>query len=353
MCDVEINDVRAIGDFKGVTFSKYKKNSAKKELTQCLKSKKIESACYWSAELICSGHYTDLWETILQFFAKNIHLGNPRLPIYLSMRFDNFKSVIENGYHADELRLRNNMKVRSIFAEIVATLCYSSTKHSIEAVKINKDEDFNMGNMACRLKAPSVDFGKDSFRETDPRELYVAINEFAYHIKNNISNTVDACYWIEWILEYHAMCRKRREKCECERRTFAKVQDKYQMDTIWIIWDVILTETNRRNNMLTTKIIDSLLSLFCIRYTSGSKRKRRFIIYFGVSLLTESYDAQREIVSNKELVDKVVKGVDVVYKDVKKNEESPATDYLNVSEPKSNLDRTVERLEKMNKMLKN
>lgn len=352
MCDTEINDVRSAADFKGLTFSKFKKTAAKKELLQCLCTKKIESACYWSAELICAGHYTDLWESIIQFLSKNIHLGNPRLPIYLAMRFDNFKAVVENGYANDELRLRNNAKIRSIFAEIVATLCYSSTKHSIEAIKINKDEEFNMGHMACRLKAPTVDFGKASFRAADPRELYVAVNELAYHVGKDVQNTVDACYWIEWILEYETLCKKRREKCQCERRTFAQVQDKYQMDTVWLVWDVLLEETQRRQSPIIDKIMQALLALYCIRYTSGSKKRRRFILYFGVSLLTESYDVKRCIVSNKGIVDKVVKGIDVVYRDVKKNEEAPATEYLNASGPKSNLDRTVERLEKLDQLLK-
>ena len=351
MCDVEINDTRAVGEFKGVTFSKYKKTAAKKELIKCLSAKKIESACYWSAELICAGHYTELWESIIQFSAKNIHIGNPRLPIYIAMRFDNFKTIVENGYASDELRLRNNANIRNIFGEIIATLCYSSMKHSIEAVKINKLEEFNMSHMACRLKAPSVDFGKQIFRATDPRELYVAVNELAYHIGDDTRNTVDACYWIEWVLEYETLCRKRREKCGCERRTFARVQDKYQMDIVWLVWDVLLNETQRRKNPLTDKIIQALLTLYCVRYTSGSKKRRRFVLYFGVSLLTETYDPNRVIVSNKDLVDKVVKGIDVVYKDVKKNEEAPATEYLSVSGQKTNLDRTVERLEKLDQLL--
>ena len=124
------------------------------------------------------------------------------------------------------------------------------------------------------------------------------------------------------------------------------------MDTVWLIWDVILKETRRRQSPITDKIIQALLTLYCIRYTSGSKKRRRFILYFGVSLLTEAYDAKRSIVSNKEIVDRVVKGIDVVYRDVKKNEVAPATSYLNVTEPKSNLDRTVERLEKLDQLLK-
>ena len=269
------------------------------------------------------------------------------------MRFDNFKRVVENGYAADELRLRNNAKIRAIFAEIVATLCYSSMKHSIEAVRVNRAEEFNMSHIACRLKAPSVDFGKESFRETDPRELYVAVNELAYHVKSDTKNTVDACYWIEWILEYEAMCQKRREKCECERRVFARVQDKYQKEIVWLVWDILLVEVQRRQSAIIDKIMQALLTLYCVRYTPGSKKRRRFVLYFGVSLLTETYDTRKEIVSDKRLVDKVVKGIDIVYKDVKKNEDAPATEYLSVAGPRSNLDRTVERLEKLDRLLKN
>ena len=348
---VDINDIRVIADFKGITFSKYKKSSAKKELIQCLLAKKIESVCYWSAELICAGHYTDLWESIILYLSKHIHLGNPRLPIYLAMRFDNFKSIVDNGYTADELRMRNSIKMRRIFAEIVATLCYSPTKHSIEAVKIRKHEEFNMTHMACRLKAPSVDFGKDSFQETDPRELYVAVNELAYHVGADIKNTVEACYWVEWLLEYETLCRRRREKCECERRGFAKVLDKYQKDIVWLAWDVLLKECNKQGSKLKMKIMEALLSLYCIRYTAGCKKRRRFVLYNAVSLLTESCDLTREIVANKTVISSVINRIDTVYKDVKKNEEAPATTYLSASAPRTNLDRTVERLDKLDQML--
>ena len=80
---VEINDKRKINEFKSLTFSKYKKSEAKKELMKCMLSNNIEDSCYWSAEFICSGDFLYLWNILFIFMSKNIHIGNPKLPIYI------------------------------------------------------------------------------------------------------------------------------------------------------------------------------------------------------------------------------------------------------------------------------
>lgn len=347
----DINDKRAQNEFKGITFSKFQKTKVKKELITCLSSSKVESACYWGGELICAGHFFDLWETIILYVSRYIHLGNPRLPIYIAMRFDNFKTILSNGYVDNELRLRNNPKIRQLFAEILAVLCFSRKKHTFEPVKIKKQEEFDMTFIASKLKAPSVNYAQRIFLQTDPKELFIAVNELGYHISRQSKNAVSACYWLEWLLEYEALCKKRKEKCQCERRSFITVQDKYQMDPIWLIWDAILKESAARNNQAIDKVLKSLLSIFCIKFTSGVTKRRRFLVYFAISLLTENAEFSVEIVNNKNQVDAVVKKIDLVYRDIKKNEESPNTGYLEAGlESKSNLDKTIERLEKMNNL---
>jgi hypothetical protein len=346
---IEINDKRGIQEFRGLSFSNFQKSKVKTELLNSLSNNKLEPACYWCAELVCAGHYIDIWDTIIAFVSRCIHLGNPKLPIYLSMRFNNFKDILSNGYVGNELSLRNNIKIRQLFSEIICVLCQSRKKHSLESVKIQKADEFDMTHMASKLKAPSVDYAKDIFKPDDPKELYIAINEFAYHVSNASKNNVSACYWLEWILEFETMCKHNKEGCIAETRTFAPVLDKFTKDSIWIIWEIIIQNSNEKNPLI-KKIIDALLDLFSLKYTTGVKKKRRFIIYFAINLLTENVDLNIDIIGNKASIDAIMKKIGLVYKDVKKNEITLGDDYLFHGLEKTNLDKTIERLEKMNEI---
>jgi hypothetical protein len=145
------------------------------------------------------------------------------------------------------------------------------------------------------------------------------------------------------------LCKQKKELCLGETRQFAPIQDKFKNDIIWIVWDIILQTCNTKKNQLITKIVSALLEIFSIKYSVGVKKRRKFIIYFAISMLTDPVDLTIEIITNKKELDAIIQKIGVVYKDVKKNEESLNTDYLyNGIAERSNLDKTIERLEKMN-----
>ena len=348
MDEFQINDIRSISDFKGESFSKYKKTDVRKELLNCMLDGKIEPACNWGAELICAGQFLDLWDIILTFLGKHVHLANPKLAIYLEMRYEKFKQIISSGYVDDILRLRNNPQIRALFAEIICILCNTNKKHSFQGIKINKEEEYDITHMSNKLKAPSMSYAQSVYKKDDPKELFISINEFAYHISPESNNSLQACFWLEWIMEFQKICANKKEKCLCERRSNIPVDDKFQMDPIWIIWEIILQQSIEKDS-IKSKILNSILKLYCLKYTPGVKKRRRYLIYYAISIITEKYDTKIDITKDKELVETVVKKINAIYKQIKKNEVGPKVDYLMTDVRKSNLEKTIDKLQMLNK----
>jgi len=356
-----INDVRV--SFRNITFSKFQKSKARLELLKNLYDEKIENACYWSAEFICAGHYLDLWDIILYYVYKYIHNGNPKLTLYLNMRYNNFISILQNGYSKELLALRNNEKIRKLFCEIICVLCFSNKKNVISDVKLDKNNSFDLTCMSEKFKAPNVSYIEEIIKEDDPKELIIPINELIFNLINK--NIISVYYWYEWIIEYENICIKKKKKCVCENRSYAPVGNTH--DIIWIIWDILFyysdpaivdkkytiidsENNNNNNNSLKHKIIKNLFELFIIKYNNNVKKKRKYIIYYAFALLVDNINFTIAIINKREETEAIVLKINTIYKEIKKNEESPKTDYLFNNLNKSNLEKTMEKIELINNL---
>jgi hypothetical protein len=345
-----IDDVRI--NFKNITFSKFQKSKAKQELIKCIYDNKIENANYWTSEFICAGHYLDLWEIIILYATRYIHLGNPKLPIYLNMRFDNFTNIINIGYNNDMLILRNNSKIRKLFSEIICILCYSNKKQTLQQIKLNKLEEYDLINLSARFKAPNVSFVEKIFKHDDPTELLIPVNELIYNITSG--NLIEVCYWYEWIIEYENICKKKKKICDCQARSYAP--EGSHNDVIWIIWDILFyyaepensVSKNTTNVAIINKIIKSLYSIFIIKYKPTYRTKRKYIIYYAFSILTDNINFDIPLINdtNKDKIKAIVEKIDNVYRDIKKNEETPATDPDNAfnNDKKYNMEISIKKM---------
>lgn len=353
-----INDIRT--EFKNITFSKFQKSKAKQELINAIYNCKIENACYWCAEYICAAHFLELWDIIVLYTCKYIHSGNPKLSIYLSMRYDNFVTIVKNGYLENMLLLRNNPKIRHLFSEIICILCYSNKKHIYQNVKLNKVDEFDLTVISNKFKAPNMTYINNIFREEDPKELLIPINELIYNL--SVKNIIEACYWYEWILEYESICKKKKKKCVAEARMYAPNNN--QNDVVWILWDIVFFYSKPENNIIENfvqstqntkkimdKVINSLFNLYTIKYNSGCKRKRKFILYFAFSILIDNIDFEINITNENDKITAITSKIDNIYKDIKKNEIAPNTDYLFTNLKKSNMEKTIEKIDMINNIM--
>ena len=72
----------------------------------------------------------------------------------------------------------------------------------------------------------------------------------------------------------------------------------------------------------------SPIELFLIKYSESAKRKRKYIIYFAITLLLEPVNFNIEIAENKIEIDAIVSKITSIFTQIKKNEIAPKTDYL-------------------------
>tara|TARA_Y100000389_G_scaffold205108_1_gene263284 strand:+ start:5946 stop:6965 length:1020 start_codon:yes stop_codon:yes gene_type:complete len=311
-----ISDCRTLQQLGKNTISGYSRGKVKTALNKAILNAELEPACYWGAELLCSLKPEDFWEVVICFYGMHINVGSLNLAVYLSQRICDFKQIAVETSDSD---LRNNFDVRRIFAEVTAVTSVSRRRQPVHVACKVQVEDFEMTNMSPKLRAPSSNIGDCYFRKRDPTDIHIPINELVYNVTTVSGDMHLACFWVDWLLSYMAVMRKAKHPISIEKRDWPNVLDQYKTHPVWLVWDCLNGIANSRSPAI-ARTVTSLCSMFSLRFRDSSCSKRRHVIYTAIATLIDNPRSSPPLCSNLKRVEQVKNSIDLVYKQIQKNQ---------------------------------
>jgi hypothetical protein len=122
------------------------------------------------------------------------------------------------------------------------------------------------------------------------------------------------------------VCKKKREPSRCQRRIHFEVDEKYQCDLIWMMWDILVQVVKEKTNVFLESIVCGLCTLFQGKYVTVVCKKRKYLLYFAVEMITQHVDETVELIGTKEkeTLFAVIRNIDLIYLQIKKNESTKA-----------------------------
>jgi len=273
-----INDARLITAFKNITFSGFKKKDVIAELTKEMIAGNIKHSCFWVAELVSSGLYREVWDTIMFVYGKFIGLKNPKLSIFIFAKINTFKDIINTSDNI--LLLRNNIIIRDLIAETICCICCSV-----------KDDGFNtcIPSHQQLLQPPYEHNNSFHLRAEiykDPPEIVFSLHELfcVLTISNNYNLTplTLSSFWIEIIMKkgQHIKCTKRDTNVG------------YETHITWAVWDIIKLASIHKNDNILFKTICALEYIYKLKFKSPDTifKERKYIMFTACSFILGPID---------------------------------------------------------------
>lgn len=300
--------------FTRLSFSNHKKSKVIEELISCLYYKKRDEALHWTAEMICSLYIFDLWKIYIVFYCKYIHIHNVKIPIYLSKKIEEFKHIYQSI--KNDMDMKNNDDIRNIFFTITIILCETKNENTLSNIPLV----FSLECIYDNLKADNIEHIKPFFKEGDPKEFYIPMNEYVYHI--NITKDITSIfYWIDWIIEYDIYLNKKKKNIFIQRRSLVDFKDdKKNKNIIWILWDIVI-QNSKSCRQLIQQAIMSLFHLFQIKYKVTNNKSFKCLLYVSIHLiLSKEINTQIKLIENTSLFKNLYNNTQIIFEDIKKKE---------------------------------
>lgn len=333
--DSYLEDTRILKDFKKTTFGNYLKTNVMKEFEKACMKCEIEKACYWGFQMLASGYINQLWDKCYLLIYKNINIENPNCPSWILEKEKLFRKIVTNELYSKDniLNTRNVQQIRNILSELITFICLSD-KRKIDNLtfKFNNTE-FDLKVFYSRLKY------KDDIRinkiigSNDSKEIILACNELYHCIKDK---NIQLCiYWLTWINTWEKINIKKYKSFDVQSRSIDGIDNKFQRNVIWFIWNVIqliVSELNVNNKL--QENLNSLWLLYIFNWKPSHKtKKNNIIIWYILLIISPLIDYSKPIIKNNKLFIKVISNINIMFKLIKSQENTNPNPRNNSSNP--------------------
>ena len=301
-----IDDSRT--SFTQQSFSGYKKTELFQSVFKNMVRGDLEAVCQAAVEIHISGWIHNLWEKMVIFSSKQIHLKNPMLPQFMLHHFtQHYQQLLEKNEKGLETRNMVSSRVNLAQALTVLTL---SIKGSLPTLKKIPDHEFDLRTQCHQFAATDTKLVSQILRPEDPPELRITLNEFASHLVKR--NGPRCLYWLNWMIQWEKLFSKRYKSYPCAPRPFKLVAAQYHREMVWILWTLLLTVS--KGQQFHTHI-ESLCKLYQVQFTGGKKTSRQSLLIHAVMFFTEDINYAIPVLRNKDVYHKAAKNIHRLYQD--------------------------------------
>lgn len=286
---------------KDKTFSGELKKNIIKKFNESLTNKNYKYCGIYLADLISSGYFKDIWNSIFNCVFKDINTNNPTLPYYLFLYYDKYDKIY-NSFKKDLIiELRNNQEIRNLFTEISVIVCLSDKNFILQSKHLPKIKNIN--DYKSKIKASHNNFIKNYLYSDDPYEIIFALNEIAFILNSNDHRLTinNIFYWLEWLMKVDLNYRKNKKEFHCHKIIISDVKEKYHNDWIWVLWRIIKDFCDKINSSFINYQFKSLLYFFKLNFTTASKKNKLPIIQYMLLLIKSDYKINTKLCNNNSL----------------------------------------------------
>lgn len=302
-----IHDTRK---FDKTSYSAYNKKSVFTEWMKAILHTQYETACHYTAEIDCSLWQDELWERIILFASKHVHIHNPSLPIFLNRQFLKF---VELSKAENPSRLRNNDSHRKIVCQLVGILVYSGKgpiyelpKIDAHSAKIEELKTYPLHGVIQLVNKPG-----------DSPLLMTILNGICIFLEQGLIHKALECLAI--LIQIEKDMKKNKAEILVNARTMKWIPVKYRLDWMWVLWEMLLTWNFKQP--LLQESVKSLLALFTYQYVPARKNSRLPLVIHAFLLICHPLNIEQSIVDMKymNIIKQACQNVDRMYQEIGTN----------------------------------